>query len=229
MGRRSALTAVLIALPILAFVGVYLAFFTPDAPPPVTLNDPPQATAGSVGDPTGFWTVASGSEAGYRVREKLVRLPAPSDAVGKTSAVTGQLFVDRQEGRLVAREVFVEVDMTQLRSDETRRDRALRERGLETDRYPVASFTAAGPIPIPEEALGGSTVRLELPGELTLHGVTRPVTIPVEARFSGGRAHVVGSMMIAMSDFDITPPNVANIVTVEPEGTLEFNLMLTKS
>ena len=37
----------------------------------------------------GHWSVVTGSEAGYRVREKLGFLPAQSDAVGRTSSITG--------------------------------------------------------------------------------------------------------------------------------------------
>src|SRR5512141_412387 len=39
------------------------------------------------------YDVASGTTASYRVREQLARLNAPSDAVGKTSAVTGSIVI----------------------------------------------------------------------------------------------------------------------------------------
>ena len=48
----------------------------------------------------GEWTVADGSVAGYRVREQLANLPAESDAIGRTSAVTGSITVaTRGRGR----------------------------------------------------------------------------------------------------------------------------------
>ena len=43
-------------------------------------------------------------------------------------------------GRIV--DARFEVDTRTLRSDEARRDEALRHRGLETDRYPVAALRA---------------------------------------------------------------------------------------
>ena len=36
----------------------------------------------------------AGSEAGYRVREQLANLPAESDAVGRTSDVTGSITLE---------------------------------------------------------------------------------------------------------------------------------------
>jgi polyisoprenoid-binding protein YceI len=228
--NRKLITALLIAVPIAAFAAIYLLFFTPETPPPVELDDPPRtAASGDVGDPVGLWTVASGSEAGYRVREKLARLPAQSDAVGKTNAVVGSMTIESQGEALVATGIQVEVDTTMLRSNEARRDRAIRERGLQTDMFPIASFVSAGPVAIPANADTGSKVSLDLPGDLTIHGVTRTVSIPIEARFSEGRLEVVGSYKFPMSDFEIQPPSVVNIVTVEPEGTMEFKLVLTKT
>ena len=46
------------------------------------------ASGGSTGDVAGTWTVATGSQAGYRVTEQLAQLPAQSDAVGRTDKVT---------------------------------------------------------------------------------------------------------------------------------------------
>lgn len=229
MRNRKLITTLLIAGPIAAFALVYFFFFTPKTPPPVTLDDAPQTPAGDVGDPVGLWTLQQGSEAGYRVREKLARLPAQSDAVGRTEAVTGQMTIERQGTGLVARDIRVEVDTTRIRSDEARRDRALRERGLQTDRYPRALFVSAGPVAIPAEAENGSQVMLDLPGQLTIHGVTRTVSIPIEAGLTNGRLEVAGSHEFAMSEFGITPPSVANIVTVEPRGTMEFRLLMGKS
>jgi polyisoprenoid-binding protein YceI len=227
--NKKLVTALLIVGPIAAFAAVYFLLFTPKTPPPVKLEDAPKTPAGDVSDPVGLWTVQEGSEAGYRVREKLARLPAPSDAVGRTNAVSGGMTIERQGPGLVARDIRVEIDTTQIRSDEARRDRTLRERGLQTDQYPKALFVSTGPVSVPSEAGSGSKVNLNLPGQLTIHGVARTVSIPIEARVSNGRLEVAGALEFPMSDFGIAPPNIANIVRVEPKGTMEFKLLLSKS
>lgn len=210
----------------------WLVFFTPDAPAPVSLSDPedqaPASALLSDFDPVGRWAVSEGSEAGYRVREKLVRLPAASDAVGRTRGVTGRLTLNRDNGAYRASDISVEVDMTGLVSDSPRRDRALRERGLETDRFPTATFIEPGPLAIPASFGSGEPARLLLDGALTIHGVTRHVSIPIEARLKGRSVDVAGSLTIFLADFGIEPPNVANVVSVAPTGTLEFRLRLEK-
>ena len=109
--------------PILAIVaGGYLAYdnvLRGDAVAPLALPSaapsrrgerPPDAAAGAAsaapstrrstwtadGSVAGTWTVTDGSEAGYRVREQLANLPAESDAVGRTSDVTGTHHARRQ-------------------------------------------------------------------------------------------------------------------------------------
>lgn len=77
----------------------------------------------------------SDSFVGYRVREQLSILPAPSDAVGRTTAVDGQLEVSG----LQITAVDVTADMTQLTSDKSMRDERLRPMGLETDAFPRRS------------------------------------------------------------------------------------------
>ena len=64
----------------------------------------------------------SGSEAGYRVREQLANLPAESDAIGRTSDVTGSItVVDAGDGaQLTAGDIAI--DTTTIASDESRRD-----------------------------------------------------------------------------------------------------------
>ena len=65
-----------------------------------------------------------------------------ADAVGRTGEVAGGANVegDRIAGALL------EADMTTLKSDESRRDDALRTRGIETDRFPDAQFLLLEPV-----------------------------------------------------------------------------------
>jgi polyisoprenoid-binding protein YceI len=225
--RRLLIAAVVVV--IVAAAGVYALFFTGDSEDPFELESGSNPTiAPESGSIEGRWQLASGSEVGYRVREKLARLPAQSDAVGRTTAVTGSVELVREGANLVARNANFDADVSQLRSDESRRDNAIRTRGLETARFPKATFVAAGPIAVPAEAENGGTVNVSATGDLTIHGVTKRVTIPMEARLNGSRIELGGAHTFPFSDFGIEPPNVANIVTVEDEATLEYKLFLEK-
>ena len=235
--RRWLIPALVLA-PIVAAVAVYLLYFTGDSPDRLTLStpqdqpsgqsSPPTTTATASGGPAGRWTVGTGSVAGYRVKEKLVRLPAQSEGVGRTEAVTGVVTVAQAGGGLEVQSVQMEVDVSQLKSDEAMRDNRIRTIGLETTKFPKATFATTGPVAVPAPVVQGERTTVEAAGDLTIHGVTRKVTIPLQVQMTGGRAEVAGSLTFPMSDFGITPPSIGGFVTVEPDATLEFQLFLTR-
>jgi polyisoprenoid-binding protein YceI len=247
---RKVLIAVGVVVVVLVggLVALYLAFFNNDSPPPLTLSTGTTvagaATSGAATDGTtapstteapvsadslaGTWTAAEGSIAGYRVREKLAQLPAKSDAVGRTQDVTGSVTIDGTGDAFTATAADLTVDVTTLVSDSDRRDGQIKRRGLETDTYPTATFKLTQPVVIPAEALSGSAVTVQATGDMTIHGVTKSVTIPLQTQLTGSQIELVGSLTFPMSDFGIDPPTIAGIVDVESDATLEFQLFLAK-
>jgi polyisoprenoid-binding protein YceI len=66
-------------------------------------------------------------------------------------------------------------------------------------------------------------------GKLTLHGVTKDVSIPAQAQLKSGLLVVVGSIDIKFSDYSISKPNGASVVSIDDHGTMELQLFLKKS
>jgi polyisoprenoid-binding protein YceI len=217
VSRLLKLFVVVAVLGVAAFAGVYLLFFNDDSPPAFELDEP--AGEASSAPLEGTWTAAAGSEAGYRVHEKLASLPAKSDAVGRTPDVTGTVVIDGSE---VSKASF-EVDLTTLQSDEDRRDNRVRGT-LQVEQFPTAMFELTGPLDIGRADATNADV--EAIGNLTIHGVTKRETIPIQATRVGDRLQVVGSITFPMADFGITPPSIGGFVTVEDDATLEFKILL---
>ena len=190
------------------------------------------AAAGSAGATTGVagaWNTTTGSEAGYRVREQLANLPAESDAVGRTTDVTGSITLEAagDAARLTAGALTVNTQT--ITSDESRRDNRLRSEGLQTDQFPTATFTVTQPVDVPAAALAGTPTNLTLTGDLTLHGVTKSVQIPAQAQLVNGTIQVAGSISFPLSDYQITAPNVGGfILSIADQGTLEFLVTFAK-
>lgn len=173
-------------------------------------------------DPTGEWVVSAAGETfvGYRVNEELVNVGAFT-AVGRTSAVTGSMAFD---GAAIT-SVEIEADVTRLQSNDSRRDRALETRGLETATYPTASFSLTQPIALDAVPAEGDAIAVDAVGELTIHGVTREVTIPLEGQRTGGYVVVVGSIEIVFADYDMVAPTAFVVVSIEDRGVMEFQLV----
>lgn len=237
---RLALAAVVLL--VLVAAGAYVAYdqvlsgdsvaplALPSATSDATASGEPSAVASAAdGEVAGTWTVTTGSQAGYRVREQLASVPAGSDAVGRTSDVSGSITIESDDTTTTLTGGTLTVDTTTIASDERMRDNRLRTEGLETDAFPTATFAITGPVEIPAAAVTGTATDLSLTGDLTLHGVTRAVTIPAQARLVDGNIQVAGSITFPLADFEIVAPNVGGfIISIADEGALEFQVNFTK-
>src|SRR6185369_17404080 len=156
----------------------------------------------------------SGSFVGYRIDEQLANIGA-NTAVGRTPDVTGSLAVD---GTSVT-SVDISADLSSLQSDDQRRDGQVRRLDLGT-----ATFKLTSPIALATLPTDGSTVDATASGDLTIHGVTKRVEIPVQASRKGDVVTVTGSVPIVFADYGVTPPTSFIAVSVEDHGIIEFQL-----
>lgn len=237
--RLKIIIAAVVVVAAVAAGGLYW-FFKDDAPAPVSL----EAATESVTDTTsatttasgvdGTWTVdtstgdfdyesATGTFAGFRVEEELAVIGSTT-AVGRTGDVSGTMTID---GTSVTDATF-EIDLTSITTNESRRDDNVQS-ALETDEFPTATFTLTEPIELGADADSGGTVSVVAVGDLTIHGVTKSVEFPLEAKLVNGTVVVVGSLDIKFSDFDVETPTSAAVLSVEDHGQLELQLLLVQT
>lgn len=184
-------------------------------------STPVAAPKTSGGATASKWTIdAANSFVGYRVNEQLAQIGA-NTAVGRTSAVTGDLSFDGQ----AIRALQVKADTRQLKSDDSRRDNFLRRSSLETDRFPEATFVLADPIPVSVQPAEGVSMSATARGDLTVHGVTKRVEIPVEGKMTNGKLVVVGSLRVPFADHGIQKPQVPLVLSIEDVGVMELSLV----
>ena len=127
--------------------------------------------------------------------------------------------------------VDITADLSTLESDESFRDNAIRGQALDTDRFADATFSLTKPITFGQTPSEGQTVKVEATGDLTVHGVTKEVTIPLEAKLVKGVKGVIvvtGQIDLPFADFDIEKPVAARVLSIEDHGILELQLFFTK-
>jgi polyisoprenoid-binding protein YceI len=190
-------------------------------PSPVSNSEPSGATTALVLDP-------AASKASYHAHEQLVGRNLPSEAVGTSSAVSGSIVLG-PNGSIPADQSRVSVDLRQLASDESRRDNFIKGNTLETNRYPTATFVprqSAG-LTTPLPSSGQAT--FELSGDLTVHGVTRPVTWQVSADFGEGDVRGDATTQVNISDFGMSPPKAGPVLSIQDGLTLEVAFHASRS
>jgi len=182
----------------------------------------------SSGPTIDYKIVADGTQASYRVREQLVRLSAPSDAVGTTKNVTGDIVLDA-DGQVVSNQSKLVVDLSSLQSDSNMRDGFIQRSTLQTTQYPTATFvpTAVKGLSSPLPTSGQQT--FQLIGDMTIHGVTRLVTLNVTTQVNGKDVTGQAITNFKFEDFGMTPPSSMAVLSVVDDVKLEVTLHLTQS
>ena len=148
---------------------------------------------------------ASTSKASYHARETLVGNPLPTEAVGTSPGVTGTLLIGA-DGAIAADQSTITVDMTKLKSDESRRDNFVKSDTLQTSRFPTATFVASPAQGLPNPLPTSGETTFQLLGDLTVHGVTKPVTWQVTAQFADTSVSGSAKTTVNITDFGMTPP-----------------------
>ena len=168
--------------------------------------------------------------ANYRVTEQLARLSYPIDAVGYTQEISGSIFIDNN-GKPTS-DSMIHINLSSIKSDESRRDDYLRGNSLETDKFPDAYFLVKDFKNLDISDLTNLTeneIKFQMIGDLTMHGVTKSKTWDVEAKTELGSIKGNASISFPFSDFDMNIPNLFFIISVEDNITLELDFDISVS
>ena len=211
------LLAGVVLLGVLVVGGAAILVKSQPSAAPLTL--PPAAAKPSAGPADGTWDVTTGSVAGFRIRESA--LGFGDDVTGRTTAVTGTAVIT---GGRVTSAVF-RIVLTAI----TVGGKPMPQfaTSLDTAAHPDATITLAGPARLPAGFGTGRTVTVALPGQLTLRGVTRPVTMTISARRDGAAVEAAGSLTVASGRWGITlPAGFGFLGGLSSQATAEFLLIL---
>jgi polyisoprenoid-binding protein YceI len=179
----------------------------------------------------GTWTVdtsigsvddGSGTFVGFRVSEVLD--PGGENlVVGRTPAVSGQL----EAAGTVIEHIAIEADLTPLRTDNDFRNGAI-QRTLQTGDFPAASFVSTEPVDLGQLPTEGEVFEVTVPGTLTIKDVSQDISVDLQAGRAGDTVVVVGTWPIEFGDFGVTMPSAPIVVSVEDNGSLEWQIFFTR-
>ena len=134
---------------------------------------------------------------------------------GRTTKVSGTVVADPAD--VAASSVDVSIDLASLDTGINMRNEHLRDRFLQAEKFPAATFKSVS-VSGPKTAAANAPVELNVTGDLTIHGVTKRVTLPVRvvlipeseltksSRGPGDWLHVTSDFPIKLGDFDIPVP-----------------------
>ncbi|MFO7312676.1 YceI family protein [Rhodothermus marinus] len=147
---------------------------------------------------------------------------------GTSRSVHGTLRLDLSDPADPARSVVtIRVPVASFDSGNSNRDANMLD-AVEADRYPDVLFeSTAISVQRWERTASGYEGSWTVGGNLTFHGQTHPVTIPVTVRIEGNCFEATGAFSIALSQFEVRRPKLllwSIRDTIDLEGTIRATL-----
>jgi polyisoprenoid-binding protein YceI len=204
---------------------------TTSTPVATTISTPvasATASATTTAVTTGAWTVSDTSKATVRVREQLVGVNLPSDAVLVATGATGT-FVIRDDGTF-SPDSKITFDLTTLASDQRQRDDFVKMDTLQTRQFPKAELvpTKTTGLTLPMPTTGEFAFKLT--GQMTIHGKTKEVTFDVLAKRAQSEltATATAAPGWRFADFGMMAPAVPfRVVSIVDEIRVAVDLVAT--
>lgn len=166
-------------------------------------------------------------EARYRVTERFAAATIDNEVVGATHDVTGQVVLDIS-GRPVATASHVTIRLTGLKTDRARRDSYVQKNTLETARFPTAELVVKELHGLPSPMPNAGAFDVVVVGDLTLHGVTRPVNWNAKLAVSAGMVRGTARTTVRFADFGLAVPRVPLIARVDDPIALELDFAFVR-
>lgn len=145
-------------------------------------------------------------------------------AVGRTQQINGEIELDRANPQNSTMGP-IEIDISAFASDSPRRDNAIRDRWLESARFPLATFVPTLIEGLPEQYTDGEELTLMITGDLTVRDVTNSVTFTVTSQLDGSQLIGNASGEVNMTDFGFDPPDIIGVLRAEDKVLIGFRFV----
>ena len=142
--------------------------------------------------------------------------------------ITGRVTVDEQH--LESSTVRLEIDAVSLKvsakgeppDDVPKVQHTMETNVLDIARHPTIVFQSTA---VSVRNRRGSAIDVTVDGRLTLHGVTRPVSVPVSADLGADVLKAHGRLSVKQTDYGIKPVSVSGVVAVKDALTIDFAII----
>jgi len=99
---------------------------------------------------------------------------------------------------------------------------------MDTAKYPTATFRLTKPIDLGATVDSTGPVPVSTTGDLTLHGTTRNVTVPLTAQRNNAGIQLSGQIPVTFAEYGIPNPSIGSFVTTDDHGQAEILLNFTR-
>ena len=192
---------------------------TPTAPATAAPTDATPQPAPPTANPDAeaqTFIIGEGSQITFEVEEELGRAPIRFDAVISGNELTGEAHLDGQPS-------IVTLNLHSLTSDQTFRDRYIRDRMFPNT--PEAVVTVDRLPDLPQSFYDGEETTGELTGSLQIGDTTTPLLFQVTARHDGDTINILAQTTFTWQQLNIPKPTARSVVYLADEVNVQVLLI----
>lgn len=165
------------------------------------------------------------SEASFTLNEEL--LGVPTVVVGTTPKVAGTITVDwgNPSNSKISK---LEIDATDFKTDNERRNGAIHRFILQTSQYPKIEFEPTAIEGLPASVKPGDALNFKVTGNLKIRDITNPVTFDVTATAGENEISGEAKTVVTRGAYQLSIPSVPSVANVTEEVTLTLKFVATR-
>ena len=175
------------------------------------------------GDPITFQIVQAESEARFLMDELLKGVP--TTVIGVTDQVAGEILVDFANPA-DAQVGTINVNARTLTTDSDFRNKAIKNKILETDAYEFITFTPTAITGLPDSVSEGDSFEFEMTGDLTIRDITNEAVFIVSiTAVSESRLEGSATSSVAREAYNLVIPSVPSVAEVDEDVVIELDFV----
>ena len=140
---------------------------------------------------------------------------------GESRSFTGTISGDPAD--ITTAKISVKLDPASFDTENEKRDKELREKCLETPKFPFIEFESTSIAAEQKELKNGVPVQATVKGVLRMHGLEKEMTVPVTIRLDQDVLTAEGTMDIVLDEWQILRPNVM-VVQLQNDVKVNFTI-----
>lgn len=124
--------------------------------------------------------------------------------------------------------ISVKLDPSSFNTDNEKRDKDMREKCFELDKYPFIEFNSTAIQSNQKELKAGQPVKTTIKGILKMHGLEKEISVPVSIQVTADALTAEGDMAVVLDEWKIARPKVL-FVQLQNDVSIHFKIGAKKS
>lgn len=124
---------------------------------------------------------------------------------------------------ITSAKISIKLDPTSFNTDNEKRDKDMREKCFEVNKYPFIEFSSSAIQADQKELKIAQSVKATIQGALKMHGLEKQISVPVTIQLTSDMLTAEGDMAVVLDEWKIARPKVV-FVQLQNDVSIHFKI-----